>query len=188
MPIGTLWLPVILSAVAVFIASSIIHMALKYHRADHRRLPSEEAVREALGKANPEPGMYFTPYCADHKQMNEPAVKEKFAKGPVAILTVYPKGVPNLGSHLALWFGFSLLVSFTAAYVARHTLMPGAPGLEVMRITGALAFTAYGLSNISDSIWKGQPWGNTVRALIDAAIYAVVTGLIFRALWPAATV
>lgn len=185
MPFGTLWLPVIVSAVVVFVASSIIHMALKYHKADIKPLPNEDAVRAALAKANPPPGQYFTPYCADHAAMNEPAIKEKFEKGPVAILTVLPKGAPVMPKHLALWFGFSLLVSFVAAYVARHTLHPAAGGMLVMRITGTVAFAGYALSNISDSIWKGQPWGNTARAALDGAIYASLTGLTFSLLWPA---
>jgi hypothetical protein len=87
---------------------------------------------------------------------------------------------------LTLWFFFSLFVSFVAAYVARHTLQPGADGLLVMRITGTVAFAGYGVSHVSDSIWKGQPWSNTMRDLLDAAIYAVLTGLTFRLLWPAA--
>lgn len=185
MPFGSLWLPVIVSAVVVFIASSIIHMALKYHRADIKGLPDEEAAREALRKGSPGPGVYFVPYCADHKQMNEPATKAKFEKGPVAIITLARNGPVVLPKHLALWFGYSLFVSFVTAYVARHTLLPGADGMLVTRITGTVAFAAYGLAHISDSIWKAQPWGNTMRALIDGLIYALLTGLTFRFLWPA---
>ena len=48
MPFGSLWIPVIVSAVVVFVASSILHMALKYHKADVKSLPNEDAVREAL--------------------------------------------------------------------------------------------------------------------------------------------
>ena len=44
----------------------------------------------------------------------------------------------------------------------------------------------YGLGYIQDSIWKAVPWSNSLRGLLDAAIYAVVTGLVFRLLWPAA--
>jgi len=186
MPFGSLWLPVILSAVVVFVASSIIHMALKHHKADIKPLPNEDAVRAALVKGNLSPGLYFTPYCMDNKQMKEPAIREKFEKGPVAMLTIYPKGSPMLPKHLALWFGFSVLVSFVAGYVARHTLHPGADGMLVMRITGTVAFAGYALSHVSDSIWKGQPWGNTARAMLDGLIYAVLTGLTFRLLWPTA--
>ena len=186
MPFGSLWIPVIVSAVVVFVASSILHMALKYHQADYKSLPNEGAVREALAKGSPAPGIYFTPYCADMKQMKEPAIKEKFEKGPVAMLTIYPKGAPMMPKLLALWFAFNVFVSFVAAYVARHTLHPGDDGMLVMRITGTVAFATYALSHMSDSIWKGQPWSNTVRAIVDGAVYALLTGLTFRLLWPAA--
>jgi hypothetical protein len=184
MPFGSLWVPVIVSAVVVFLASSILHMALKYHKADYKSLPNENAVREAIAKGNPAPGVYVTPYCTDMKQMQEPATKEKYEKGPVAILTVLPKGAPKLSKHLALWFGFSVLVSFVVACVARHTLHPGDDGMLVMRTTGTVAFAAYALSHVSDSIWKGQPWANTARAVVDGAIYALLTGLTFKLLWP----
>lgn len=185
MPIGSLWLPVLVSAIVVFFASFVLHMVLKYHKADHLKPANEDGVRDALGKANLAPGVYMTPHCADHKEMQDPAKLALYEKGPVAIITVYPKGVPKLSKHLALWFLFSAFVSFVAAYVARHTLLPGADGMLVCRITGTVAFAGYGLSHISDSIWKGQPWGNTGRALLDGAIYAVLTGFTFRMLWPA---
>ena len=186
MPFGSLWIPAIVSAAVVFLASSVLHMALKYHRADVRALPNEDAVREALAKGSPSAGVYFSPHCVDMKQMKEPVLREKFEKGPVALITIYPKGAPALPKHLALWFAFSVSVSFVAAYVARHTLHPGEDGMLVMRITGTVAFAGYGLSHISDSIWKGQPWSNTVRALCDGLVYSILTGLTFRLLWPAA--
>ena len=185
MPFGSLWIPVIVSAVFVFVASSILHMVLKYHRADYKPLPNEDAVREALGKGKPAPGLYFTPYCADMKQMGQPEMKAKFEKGPVAMIAVAPSGRPAMGKRLLLWFMFSVLVSFVTAYVARHTLHPGEDGMLVMRMTSTIAFAAYGLSNVSDSIWKGQPWGNTARGLLDGLIYAFLTGLAFRLFWPA---
>jgi len=177
---------VIVSAVVVFVASSILHMAIKYHQADYKPLPNEDAVREAIARGNLAPGVYVTPHCPDMKQMKEPAIMAKFEKGPVAMLTVMPKGAPVMQKHLALWFGFCVLVSFVAAYVARHTLHPGDEGMLVMRTTGTVAFAAYALSHLSDSIWKGQPWANTCRAALDGVIYALLTGLTFRLLWPAA--
>src|SRR5262245_1182766 len=186
MPFGSLWLPVLVSAVVVFVASSVLHMMLTYHKADHKPLPNEAAVRDALAKADPAPAVYFTPHCKDHKQMKEPAVAAQFEKGPVAIITVLPKGMPLLPKHLAMWFGLCFLTSFIAAYVARHTLQPGADGMLVMRITGTVAFAGYALGQFSDSIWKGQPWDNTARHVLDGVIYAILTGVIFRVLWPAA--
>ncbi len=185
MPFGSLWLPVIVSAVVVFVVSSIIHMVLKYHKADYRPLPNEDAARAGLGGGALEPGVYITPHCPDMKQLTEPLVRAKYEKGPVAIVTILPNGMPPMPKYLALWFGFSVLVSFVSAYVARHTLMPGADGGDVMRITGAVAFAAYGVGRIMDPIWKGQPWSNTARELLDAGIYSIATGLTFRLMWPA---
>jgi hypothetical protein len=186
MPFGSLWLPVIVSAVVVFVASSVLHMVLKYHKSDHNPLPNDDAVREVLGKGNLAPGVYMTPHCNDMKELKEPAVKEKFEKGPVAILSILPKGGPAMGKSLTLWFLFCFLVSFVAAYTARHTLQPGADGLLVMRITGTVAFAAYALSEITDTIWKGQPWSTTVKFLLDGTIYSLLTGIVFRLMWPSA--
>lgn len=186
MPIGSLWLPGVVSAVAVFIVSSIVHMVLRYHRADFKRLSDEDSVAAAIRKVGPSPGVYFIPYCADMSQTKEPAFRKKFEEGPIVSLTVRPNGPPAIGKNLAQWFLFCLLVSFVAAYVARHTLTFGAPGFEVMRITGTIAFIAYGFGYLLDSIWHGIPWSNALRGLIDAVLFSVTTGLVFRWLWPAA--
>ena len=185
MPFGSLWLPVLVSAVAVFIASSIVHMVLRYHRADYRQIPDEESVAGAVRKAALGPGLYVMPYCPDMAQMKDPAFQKKYAEGPVALLTVMRNGAPNMGKHLFQWFLLCFLVSFVAAYVARHTLGFATNGLEVMRVTGTVAFAAYGFGYFQDSIWKAIPWSNSLRGLIDAAIYSVVTGLVFRLMWPA---
>ena len=183
MPLGSLWLPGVLSAVAVFVVSSLVHMVLGYHRADYRKLPDEEPVTDALRKTAP--GLYFLPYVGGMAQLKDPAVVKRFQEGPVGMITIRPNGTPGMGKNLAQWFLFSLFVSFVVAYVARHTLHPGSPGIEVMRITGTVAFAAYGMGYIQDTIWKGIPWSNSLRGVLDAVLYALATGLVFRFLWPA---
>jgi hypothetical protein len=148
-------------------------------------VPDEPAVAEALGKGTLRPGLYVMPHCTP-QQMKDPQVRERYARGPVALIAVLRNGPPAMGLYLSLWFGFCVLVSFIAAYVARHTLAPGAPGLEVMRITGAVAFAGYALGHVQDSIWHGQPWSNTARGAMDAVVYTVLTGLVFQVLWPGA--
>ena len=49
--LAALWLPIILAAVIVFIASSILHMVLPYHRGDYKKLPDEDKVSAALRDA-----------------------------------------------------------------------------------------------------------------------------------------
>jgi len=186
MPFGSLWLPVVVSAVAVWLLSSVLHMVLKYHRADYRPLPDEEAVGAALRKDSPPPGVYTIPYCADMSAMKDPAFQEKYRRGPVALITMMKNGPPAMGKYLVLWFLFCLLVSFTAGYVARHTLTPASAGLLVMQITGTVAFVGYGYGALIDWIWAAQPASNALRSLVDALLYALATGAVFWWLWPAA--
>ena len=40
-PVMSLWMPIILSAVIVFLTSFVIHMVLTYHRGDYKALPDE---------------------------------------------------------------------------------------------------------------------------------------------------
>ncbi len=184
MPLGSLWLPVVASAVAVWIVSAILHMVLKYHRSDYKRLGNEDAVASVL-RGTP-PGLYTMPYCTDGSQMKDPAFQKKYTDGPVAMLTVIKNGPPNMGRYLGLWLGYCLFASFVVSYVARHTLSTGTAPLEVMRITGAVAFAAYTFGTLQAGIWKAEPFGNVVRGFIDGMIYALTTGLIFRLLWPSA--
>jgi hypothetical protein len=185
MPFGSLWLPVVVSAVAVWLVSAVLHMVLKYHRADYKRLASEDAVGPALRSAASGPGVYYIPYC-EMSEMKDPAVLKRYEEGPVAFLTVMRNGPPNMGKALGLWFLMCFLISFVTGYVARHALDPGAVGMEVLRLTGTVAFVGYGFGYFHDSIWQGIPWSNSLRGLLDAAIYALVTGLVFQFFWPSA--
>ena len=54
----SLWLPILLSAVAVFIASSVIHMVFKYHNSDFKKMPAEDEVMAALRPFDIPPGEY----------------------------------------------------------------------------------------------------------------------------------
>lgn len=181
-PLVSLWLPIVASTVLVFLVSSVLHMALKYHQADYKKLPDEARQVDALrGLA---PGYYHFPHCDSMKEMGSPEMLEKFRRGPVGMLAVAPNGAPAMGKFLGLWSVYILLVSLFAAYLASFTLSPGDHYLAVFRVTGTAAFMAYGLANMVDSIWKGMPWSNTVRATIDGLLYALVTAGAFGWLWP----
>src|SRR5678815_5057432 len=97
-----LWLPVVLAAVLIFVASSLIHMVLKWHNSEYRALPDEEATRAAMRGAAA--GQYALPYIGDFKRMKEPEMQRKFTEGPVAFVTVRPSGSINMGAPLAMWF------------------------------------------------------------------------------------
>ena len=139
-PIIQMWLPILLSAVAVFILSSIIHMVLKYHNTDFQPLPNEEQVMEDLGKHNLPPGEYNFPRAKDMKEMGSPEFIEKMKKGPVGFMTVMENAPPNIGKQLVLWFIYSIIVGIFAAYIAGHGLGPGARYLAAFRLVGSTAF------------------------------------------------
>jgi hypothetical protein len=178
-----LWLPILLSAVFVFVASSIIHMALGYHRSDYRRMPNEDKVSEALRGAGVGPGYYPFPYC-DPKEMGSPEQMEKYKRGPVGFLTVIPSGPPVMAKFLTQWFLVCLVTSFVVAYLTGRALGPGTPYLAVFRIAGTAALLGYAGAVASESIWKGQSWVTTAKFLFDGLVYALLTAGTFGWLWP----
>lgn len=183
-PIVSLWIPIVLSAVIVFIASSIMHMVLKYHKSDFKKLPNEEAVAEALRKDAPAPGAYFIPHVSGMSELKSPAVIEKFNKGPVGIFTIRPNGPPAMGKNLVQWFLFTILMGVFVAYLGGRFLPAGTHYLTVFRFAGTLAFMGYGVGQIMESIWEGRPWSTTIKLMIDGLIYASLTAGTFGWLWP----
>ena len=178
-----LLLPILLSAVIVFVASSVIHMVLKYHTSDYRQLPEEDKVLAILRPAGLTPGLYHFPYCS-HKEMNSPAMQEKFKQGPVGFLTVYPSGPVAMPKFLGMWFAYCLLVGFFVAYLTGRTVMPGAQYLAVFRVAGTAAFLAFGLGPLVNGIWKGQPWSMVFKEAFDGLVYSLLTAGTFGWLWP----
>jgi len=181
--LSALWLPILLSAVIVFIASSIIHMLLPYHRTNYRQLPDEDKLLAVLRAAGLTRVLYHFPFCT-HKEMQSPAAQEKFKQGPVGMLTVFPSGPPNMAKFLGLWFAYCLIIGFFVAYLAGHTIAPGAPYLGVFRVVGTAAFLAYGLGTFSNGIWKGLPWSMVLKESFDGLVYALLTAGTFGWLWP----
>jgi hypothetical protein len=182
--LGSLWLPILVSALLVFIVSAIIHMVLKYHNKDYTKLPNEDAVRAAIRAGNPSPAQYIIPYCSDMKEMEKPEMKQKYSEGPVAVINLMRPGRPNMGKYLTQWFLFCLFASFFIGYIAAHTVLIGAPYLEVFRVVGAIGFLAYGAGQIPESIWMGRPWKVTWKNVLDGLVYGLVTAGTFGWLWP----
>ncbi|HSF24413.1 MAG TPA: hypothetical protein VLE20_09320 [Blastocatellia bacterium] len=180
----SLWLPILLSAVIVFVASSIIHTVLNYHASDYRKLPNEDGVMAALRPFEIPPGDYVVPCAGSSKAMKDPAFVDKMKAGPVAFMTVLPSGPPSMGSSLVLWFLYSVLVSILAAYIAGSAQPSGASYLAVFRFAGCVAFTGYAIGLIHDSIWYKRNWGTTLKYIFDGLVYGLLTGGVFGWLWP----
>jgi|SRR5579863_1714570 len=182
--LSALWMPILLSSVIVFIASSIIHMALPWHKSDYPKVPNEDKVLEALRPLAIPPGDYMIPRPSSSQEMRTPEFADKMKKGPVMVVTVMPNGSTSMGRNLILWFIYCAVVGVFAAYIAGRALPAGATYLNVFRFVGTAAFMGYSVALWQMSVWYRRAWTTTIKATVDGLIYALLTGGAFGWLWP----
>ena len=182
--LSALVLPILLSAVFVFVASSIIHMFLPWHKNDCLPLANEDSVRDALRPLAIPPGDYMVPRPASAQALRSPEFTEKMKQGPVLMMTVMPNGPVSMRNSLVLWFLYCVVVGLFAAYIGGRALPPGAPYPRVFQMVGAAAFGAYVLALWQMSIWYHRAWSTTIKTSIDGLIYALLTAGTFGWLWP----
>jgi hypothetical protein len=183
--LAALWLPILVAAVLVFVASSIIHMVLPFHRSDYGKVPSEDKVMDAMRPFNIPAGDYLIPCPGGPASMKDPEFIAKRKRGPVAMMTVFPSGDMNMTGQLVQWFVFCAVVGLFSAYLTSRALPAGAPYMAVFRFAGTVAFVGYGLALWENSIWYRRGWAITLRSNVDALVYGLLTGGAFGWLWPA---
>jgi hypothetical protein len=179
-----LWIPIVLAAVLVFVMSSLIHMVFKWHNSDYHGFSNEDEVRAAIRKANPAPGAYIVPYCADPKEMGKPEVVKKFEEGPNAFINVMKPCTPSMTKPLVLWFILALVIALLSGYLASRTVPVGAGFLAVARVVSITTFMAYAGGSVANAIWMGKTQSATVKEVLDAFLYGLVTAGAFGWLWP----
>lgn len=179
-------IPILISAVVVFIASSIIHMVLPYHRTDVRKVPlqQENDILETLRRLNLPPGDYAAPHAGSAAAMKDPEFVAKMRKGPLVFLTLAPGAVPSLGTSLSLWFIYIVVVTVFAAYITSRAAGPGTDYLTVFRFVGTTAFMGFSLALLHESIWYKRSWSRTFKSIFDGLVYALLTAGVFGWLWP----
>jgi hypothetical protein len=181
--LSSLWLPILLSSVIVFVVSAVIHMAPLWHKSDYPKVPNEDRWMDALRPLGTPPGDYMVPRPSP-AEMRTPAFAEKVKRGPVMIVTVMPNAVPSMARNLVLWFFYTVVVGFFTAYVAGRTLPAGTDYLRVFQLVGATAFIGYSAALWQMSIWYSRAWSMTIKETVDGLIYALLTAGAFGWLWP----
>lgn len=183
-PLTTLWLPILVSAVIVFIAGNVLWMALPFwHRKDYSRAGNDQAFIDA---AKPlKSGMYIFPFIADYKTMT-PERRAELAAQPAGYMLIRNPNSFNFGATLAGYFIYTLLVSAIVAYLAGMVMGPGQPYMRVFRFvaTAGMLAWAFGAGHISDSLWYGKPWSVTIKTIVDGIIFGLLMGGTFGWLWP----
>ena len=181
---SALWLPILLSAVFVFIASSLIHMLLPWHKSDYRKVPNEDKFLDTMRALAIPAGDYMTPRPGSRDEMRSPEFAEKCKKGPMLMLTIFPPGSMAMGRSMVLWFLYCIVVSIFAAYVTSRAVSRYADYLEVFRFAGVTAFLTYAGAQWPMSIWYRRSWVTTIKHTIDGLIFGCLTAGTFGWLWP----
>lgn len=181
--LDALWLPIVLAAVVVWIAASIMWMVLPHHRTDWVGLPHEDRVADAL-RGTP-PGQYNIPHAPNRAAMKSEAWLEKVKRGPMAMLIVSRPGPPAMGKSLTFHFVYCLVISLMVAYLTGRTLGPGAEYLAVFRVAGTAAILGYSGALPPLAIWFGRTWTSVGKEILDGVVYGLLTASIFGCLWPA---
>ncbi len=182
--LASLWLPILVSGIALFFASWAAWMVLAHHKADWVGLPNEETIMRQIKSDNLPPGQYCFPYASTPEAMKSEAFKARMQAGPRGTLTLW-KGPPNMGLNLVCTIVFFLAANAVIAYLAGMVIPPGNDRWFVFRFVGTAGVLTYGTANIMNGIWFGR---KMVSDIVDGVAYGLITGAIFAALWPAAVV
>lgn len=182
--LSQLLVPILVSAVLVFITSSLIHMVIKWHNKDYRKFSNEDEVRAAINRGSATPGQYVMPWAQSMEECKSPEFEKRQMEGPLATVWIKPAGPMKMAPMMIQWFVFNIVVAVFVAYVGSHTLPAGTSYLEVFRVTGCVGFMAYALGEIPMSIWMGKPWGVAIKEAVDGLIYGMMMGGAFGWLWP----
>jgi len=181
----SLWLPIIVTAVIVFVASSIIWMAAPIHKHDYKNPGDKEGeILALLRSVALAPGLYMVPWN-NHGNKAHKAAEARVKEGPWATITVMP-GIPNMGKLLGAWFFHLVVVTIFIAYVGSVTLVAGADYLKVFQVIGGAALLAHAGYALPMAIWHGMPWSQLPGRLFDGVVYALLTAGTFGWLWPEA--
>jgi hypothetical protein len=184
--IAQLWLPIIVSALAVFVASFLVWMVLPHHKKDVKVLPDEKALTDHLRQLDLAPGLYMWPNCSG-AEMKSDEFKARYEAGPWGSMNVLANK-PNFVRNLVLVFLFYLVVSVFVGYLTSLATPDASRFLAVFRVAGAAGVLAYCAGSIPGALFFGKPGRFILTDFIDGVVYGLLTGAIFGWLWPAAEV
>lgn len=174
-----LWLPIVLSAVALFFASFLSWVVSPLHKRDWVKLRGEDELLKTARAINLAPGNYMFPAAETPSEMKSPEHQQKWKEGPRGVMTVF--GDVNMGQNLALTFLYFLVVSFCIAYLATIAVPRGAAFLPVFRFVSTAGLLVFLSAIVQHAIWFRC---RIIGHVIESIAYAAIVGAIFAALWP----
>ena len=157
----SLLLPIVLAAVAVFILSMIVHLAMPWHKGDYANVPNHDAAIAAMQSLNLAPDDYAVPNPQLPGGGKNPNFIADFERGPTFHMTVIPPGGMHMGKYLGAWFGFMLLISAIAAWVTGSIVPPGGNSHAVFHFSAIITACSYGFGGWTLSIWYFRKWATS---------------------------
>jgi len=177
-----LWLPILVSAAAVWVASALAWMALPHHKKDWKALPDEGAFYRSLEALGIPPGNYGFPDCKDAAKRKDPEVKKRWEAGQVGLLSVW--GKVSMGKNMVLTFLVYLVIAFFVAYIGQAAVKPGATFGQAFRVLGSVGVVAFSFGHIPNALWFGHYPRAILMCVLDGIVYGLIMGAIFAAMWP----
>ncbi len=184
----SLWLPILLSTIAVWFIATILGMALPHHKQDWIGIADssgggEDGFMDYLRKSGIKPGNYLFPDFRTSAQLKSAKVEKALAEGPVGHLSVWKTPV-TMGDKMIGGFIVYLVVSILIAYLTRVALPGSASFAKVFQIAGTAGILAYSFSFIPNALWFGAYKRTIVASIFDGIVCGLATGAIFAWRWP----
>lgn len=185
-----LWLPILVSGVAVWFASALAWMAVGHHKKDRDPIPGgtagEQEFMDAVRRMNIQPGNYGFPDFCQHDNLRGKekmeALKALYDRRPMGILRIW--GEMNMGTNMLLTFLFYLFTSAVIAYLAWSVMPRGERFGQVFQVVGTAAILAYCFSSFPNDLWFQKKRRAMVMDWIDGIVFGLITAAVFAWLWP----
>lgn len=180
--LAQLWLPIVLSGIALFFMSFLAWMIIQLHKDDWIKAPNEDRLMQAVKDCGLKRGKsYMFPGCTSQDEMKSPEFQAKVKAGPRGVITVFDKN--EMPQNLLLTLVYYLVVSFGLAYLGSIAFPAGAKTLDVFRFFAAAGLMVFLAAIVPHAVWfKNRITGHVIESVLDG----LIVGGIFAAMWPKA--
>ncbi len=181
MPWDKLLIAALAGGAALFVWNAIVWMALPHHLPDFRRLVGAKGVEDAMRSAGVTPGFYQIPHMHDfEKGWKDPALAERFRRGPNALLVVSPPGPCMGASQFVMGFVLGVLQALAGAIVL-HVSAGTIHGLpRTVLFFAGLGLLVNGTGHLTQAVWMQFPWRHSIKCTVDGAVGYALMGLVFH--------
>lgn len=193
--IAPIMLPSLYAGAAVFCASAIIWMFIRWHDKDIGPLPDEEGFVGSLTERDIAPGLYMWPNCKTRADYHGDEFKARWAKGPWGTITIYPRQ-PNFGRNLIGSLVIHIAVAFGIAVSIAMVLGGGESGDGAVLVNACsqlwvpvfvLGAVVYCLGGMCSDLFLGKPARFLMLTFLDGLILAAVQASVLGWMWPIAS-